>query len=1182
MGPGVRQRDPDSLKTLDQLRPIAEAYLARLTGAYASQPDPLPGGPRSIRRQLGPLSRIAAWAIARVRSFGQRIALLGGGIGRRAGSPHYRLGRFLIRIRLIRISVNPWLVALIVASAVGGILLVLLTGQDQTRGAGALISVGAAALFTTALLGLLALFWNDVFRCRYVAWSVRRRIARKPERVLPSTPGVSQISLIPREDPLEMVPRRELCEEFLAGILVRGRRDVQILVGEPGAGKTTALVGLAGALAKVGMVPVLVSLRGKREVNLLEEAQARFEQQFGAHVGSEAELDTLWRWLHKRGRIVVLTDDIDQICPDGERSFVLRHALERFACEGIPLVVSARPSGIPAGIAASAVDLGDLEESQAIEAVVQAAQEDPGSRLDGDAPRRQLERWVSAGRLTEVPFYLELLALLAAVGRSQEPPSGAWSSMPHGTASDGGDQWGALWVRFHLLERFHAEVASGRVRSWLGIGTQERTDALRALEGAALGLLASTAMEACAQGGDAEPPRLRTRLEEFIGGERHCQPGNGRYRQQVSAHEILDTGERLRLLERDHEGNLHFRHRIMQAHLAARCLASDALDPQRSETAIVLLQDRIALLLGPRNPEKLTVQMTLVFAALRSYSTGEAIASNGRSGATDDAGDAGRVSSESRPGPIAEAIIDQLIDHASGLLAVPERSPVPRVSDCTCSAPWTSNHYGDLNPLDRPPRESPTNPDDALIALRTAAEIARAVNWNPAPAEHAGVRPANPIASQDHIVTLVRGAGGAPRWTKLGAIKAVAALDTPSRWSCIWEFTRDDDYAVRQGASIAIKAGAHEAYDALGEDIEELILRAAVLSHNGRQLDVPRTWPEDRSASSDPAAADADGDGLLHWTRSDALKLRALGWVLPAIVSGLRETQDAPGALPDGGAEPDSGDAGGHAACAGQARRALNRLVALAFANETPDLEGSLAEGFKADAMRHACDVDGRVKGPGWVAANRRLVLVECLGRAKYWYARMLFHQALALYAIAGANHRETLQVLGGGRAEDHPFVRTAVLLARRAVEREGLGSDRWQACVWDDENQAAGRRVGLLAGRAAQLVADVTVLLDLKEGSSEASQTQFGTMQELPYCLTVSRDRAEILGAGCASACGWGLCPFEQSPPDEPSSQRGVSRAFCRQQAMLARRRVPSWQPAIGRHRLQDFWREMERRARA
>jgi hypothetical protein len=234
--------------------------------------------------------------------------------------------------------------------------------------------------------------------------------------------------------------------------------------------------------------------------------------------------------------------------------------------------------------------------------------------------------------------------------------------------------------------------------------------------------------------------------------------------------------------------------------------------------------------------------------------------------------------------------------------------------------------------------------------------------------------------------------------------------------------------------------------------------------------------------------------------------------------------------------------------------------------------------------MRHAEDPEGRISGPGWVASNRRLVADICLGRAEFWYSRMLLHQALALYAIAGANRRETHDLfayyLTPGR-ERHEFVWRAAVLARQAVEHKELGSDLWMGQIWRDEGEVVGRRATILDDSAAQLVADVTLLTNLNERSGEDRQAQFGHMRDLPYCLAQSKNRNEILGSGCPSKCGWGMCPYSQPPVDEPNAHRGVSRAFCRQQQMIANRRKPPWQPAIRKRALEEFWWDMERRAR-
>src|SRR5438874_12375583 len=121
-----------------------------------------------------------------------------------------------------------------------------------------------------------------------------------------------------------------------------------------------------------------------------------------------------------------------------------------------------------------------------------------------------------------------------------------------------------------------------------------------------------------------------------------------------------------------------------------------------------------------------------------------------------------------------------------------------------------------LDPRTASDPEARADPDDALLKLTTAAEVAQAVDDR----EHT-----------PDIVELVRHAAGATRWTKLGAIGSIAALQNEeARWQRIWEFARDPDYRVRRAASEEIQRSAEVAYEALQEGIVELILRAAARS----------------------------------------------------------------------------------------------------------------------------------------------------------------------------------------------------------------------------------------------------------------------------------------------------------------------------------------------------------------
>ena len=480
--------------------------------------------------------------------------------------------------------------------------------------------------------------------------------------------------------------------------------------------------------------------------------------------------------------------------------------------------------------------------------------------------------------------------------------------------------------------------------------------------------------------GDIEEAPTRTRLEQFINPDDRAD-FERLGRTTVSMHEVVDTGLRLRLLDHDQQGELQFRHRIMQAYLAACRL----LDRDRDHDAEAVashgaptghdrpgrfradLAARVDDLVDRHHPEKLTCQMTLTFAAIRAHE---------------------RAPSDPRQDKAYRAIMERLLQEGG---ATEQDEPADPGSASTDS------------PGVLPDPETRTDPDNRLVMLTTAARIARVTD--------AVERYAAPI------IRAVELAHGATRWTKIDAIGAIAGLDgAPDRWRRIWEFARDPDYRVRRAACEAIQSDAADAYEALRMSITELIIRAAARHELAHPLTEAATgWkPTHGSGEAEPLAVD-----------DDMMSLEALGWILPAIVSGMRE-------LPaDWTGSPDEER---HDAYVREARHALEWLVALAFESGNDGFEAAIAQGFKDDAMRHAEDPTGRIGGPGRVAANRQLVTEIGLVHARSWYARMLLHQALALYTIAGAERQEALDLiswyLDAGR-ESHPFVRRAAELAR-------------------------------------------------------------------------------------------------------------------------------------------------------
>jgi hypothetical protein len=591
-----------------------------------------PARPAEARTLSAPsLRRIGRWVLTQLEGFTiaeERLRLA-------IESPSSRVGWWVAHMRLLR---RP------TVGRASIFALVLLSGLALLASLSADRSI-AAAVSGAFLLGTLGVairtLWGDLVRLPYHAWRIRYRIRRSPWRVLPTTADARRKQLLGGEEIPPMVPRRELYYELLPGLLDRSRRDIQVIVGDPGSGKTTALVGISKMLARIGMVPVVVALGSEPPDDLTELARKRFVAHASSLLGSEFHLGEVWEWLRTHRRVVILADDLDRIAPDGERGFMVRHGLNELAAEGFPAVVTARPAGIPAGLAASAISLERLDERAAVDQVLRAAREEHGAavrQLAKAEARGNVARWIEQGRFAEVPFYLDLLARLVAANRAEDLASprtliNDFKFDPRvRLKADGRCEWNPLWVRFRLLERFYDEVAEGRVRRWLGIESRERDRCLEALSDAALSTLAASSLEVVARdegkrvgdgegGGGPCDGRLRLEIEQFLDPDDRFEYQSDRgVRRTVSAHEVVETGERLYILERDAKGKLLFKHRILQAYLAGRCLAGRLAEQHAAGNTDWHRRDGeldwLGALLDTRHPDRLTARMTLTFAAL--------------------------------------------------------------------------------------------------------------------------------------------------------------------------------------------------------------------------------------------------------------------------------------------------------------------------------------------------------------------------------------------------------------------------------------------------------------------------------------------------------------------------------------------------------------------------------------
>jgi hypothetical protein len=1115
-----------------------------------------------LRRRVRQLHMVWIW-----------LAKVFGAIWRRFWDSHKAPGRWFRYLSLWRPTetISPWVLFWTTLAAGGAVFSFVLSVGNP-------VDWLANWVLGGALAALLTVLWHDAIKSPHTVRQVRHRIVAEPEALLRTTLAKPVTTIVQLDPPVETVPRDELYDELLPGALAR-KKDVQIIVGDPGAGKTTALVDLASVLAKIGLVPVLLELRGEcTRDDLFDHARERFEQQVRPFVKTNADADIVWRWLCRRRRIAILVDDIDQIGFDSEPGFMMRRLLENVATEGQAVIVTARPAGVPVGIAASAITVDPLDFETAVDLAAQPSSREPGATTTTQTPRGDIERWVREGDLTEAPLYLEALAELTSVDACPDLPDDPerWGSTgrPGRSRRLSGSKckWNPLWVRFTLLEHFYDGIVGGEVRRSLAIDPSDRRRSIDALEAAALGTLGAVGREAAVAAVHADNPKRaekegpkRQQLAEFISSNDRSDLGQGTngkapgIRSEVSQHEAIDTCERLRILAPDWRGNPQFRHRIMQAFLAGRSLARLGRleqeerqglrenDGNVAEGRVDSFDAWVRTLMDNHHPEKLTAHLTLTFAAIY-------------------ADDRSREEPHRPWGGLSDWILRRLVGavedsarRAKRVAALPESKVKGRIEQ--------------LDPTTAPDPHQRTDPDDDLVKLTTAANLVTLLQHRKKSGERSNKgkvadlaanlcgrrEPEDPLERRKRITELVRTTGGAMRWTKLQAVPAIALLGGEESWCTIWEhFTRDRDYDVRRAASKQLEKNAWKAYPDLVHRIECHILHAGHRAAKGKELK-----PEAKSG---------------NWSREAFV---ALGWVLPAIVSGLSEDlRDER----DRAASPDKHGPGNDSLT--RAREQLGMFANLAYEGRRPELEESLAQGFKADAMRHASGPLDQFRGPGWVASNRRLVADTGLPHAESWYARMLLYQALVLYSISGTNREDTLDMLSyrlHATRERHPLARRSAKLARTALRHARLKGSRWEAFVWSDDVEDAGRLPTVLSPKAAQLVGDVAVLVDLKEGSPPDRRENFGHMEELPHCLSDSRDRHEILGSGCPSHCGWGFCPYRAASPDEPNEHRGLSRGFCRGERRLAKfgTRPPSWQRKIKRRRMLEFWEQMEYKAR-
>jgi hypothetical protein len=436
-------------------------------------------------------------------------------------------------------------------------------------------------------------------------------------------------------------------------------------------------------------------------------------------------------------------------------------------------------------------------------------------------------------------------------------------------------------------------------------------------------------------------------------------------------------------------------------------------------------------------------------------------------------------------------------------------------------------------------------PDLRLLRTAAAAEIGRAGSFSGLDAEIAA--------------SCIRSKRDAGPVAKRAALEQLEALEGESAVEALWFYAHDEEYSTRWAAVERLVRRCSRKRAADGEGIRPPFSADAyevVDPKIGAALDAARPLldlPEDdRPDDWDPRI----------------VVLKQLAWMLPALRTGAREPElrkTIEGRLDD--------------------------LLAMERGRVTLQrgLEASVAQGFKADAKLHPC------KPPDPYAEE---MLRE---RAVFWYSQLNLVHALALRmaknrdsradslaSIVAAVKRRERAVKRGWRdgaaihGDLHPMLSYAAKLCVKALKGDA-GPERFRRVrrqVWGDEGVVVSGRPRRLDRAAAQLVGEITVLLNLNETGSSLQRREFGEEPTMPHCLQASRRRRELQD-GCSKDCRFRLCPF-QPARDEPSAHREISRAFCRDQRLhaspLTARR---WGSRVIPGTLPEFWRWLEAQAR-
>lgn len=196
---------------------------------------------------------------------------------------------------------------------------------------------------------------------------------------------------------------QRLIDDITSELLDRPVPIPILLYGESGSGKTTLLAETARHLTSIRMVTVPVSIGGRNDIDLIGQAEHVFRQVIDRYLRSGGEGDTIWRFIRKTRRIVLIVDGFDEFgaaLSPSNRERELRRACASACSEGLDVIVAVRRGLLDTAFNSAAFTLDVLQEDEALQYLE--------ARSSRALNAKTLISELSPALRT--PFYLNLLA----------------------------------------------------------------------------------------------------------------------------------------------------------------------------------------------------------------------------------------------------------------------------------------------------------------------------------------------------------------------------------------------------------------------------------------------------------------------------------------------------------------------------------------------------------------------------------------------------------------------------------------------------------------------------------------------------------------------------------------------------------------------------------------------------